>query len=22
MYYSPVRHSPPGYPALPFDLHV
>ena len=24
MYYSPVRHSPPGskLPALPFDLHV
>eukprot|EP01114_Cavostelium_apophysatum_P017730 TRINITY_DN5335_c0_g1_i1.p1 TRINITY_DN5335_c0_g1~~TRINITY_DN5335_c0_g1_i1.p1 ORF type:complete len:408 (+),score=38.50 TRINITY_DN5335_c0_g1_i1:134-1357(+) len=22
IYYSPVRHSPPGCPALPFDLHV
>ena len=24
MYYSPVRHSPPGskLPVLPFDLHV
>ena len=20
--YSPVRHSSPGFPALPFDLHV
>jgi hypothetical protein len=22
MYYSPVRRSPPGCPALPLDLHV